>query len=306
MGQPGAESAASFISAGRELPATNQLDEVGWEGGAEACSEGRWQGRGRPFPFRPLLDPLPTPPLQESFPGLFLSLLPPACGIQPSPSPASEHRPFLRTSRWDASGLAPSPGGRWSPALSHPSPPPRLPWELLLAPSQPPHPSLLPSHGPSCSACGRLGRVPHILLVKVKLCPLDPDIALATSLAGVPLPPQDFLGVLLWVGCAQFSLSRGLTGPACGLAHLGAGGWWWWWLVSRPWSLGLPELVLGIAETFRHKVDRLVGLVLVRLHGRSVWVEGPDLRLLRQGVLGETRGLRSPTPQAPWVGEFMA
>lgn len=65
--------------------------------------------------------------------------------------------------------------------------------------------------------------MPHILLVKVKLCPLEPDIALATSLAGVPLPPQDFLGVLLWAGCAQFSLSRGLTGPACGLAHLGAG-----------------------------------------------------------------------------------
>ena len=101
---------------------TNRLDEMGvggWGqrggGGAEACAKGRRQGRGRPFPCRPLLDPCPTPPLQESFPGLFLSLLPPACGIQPSPSPASEHtasgcetRPFLRTSRWDARGLAPS------------------------------------------------------------------------------------------------------------------------------------------------------------------------------------------------------
>lgn len=41
-----------------------------------------------------------------------------------------------------------------------------------------------------------------------------------------------------------------------------------------------PELVLGITEALRHKVHRLVGLVLVGLHSRCIWVEGPDLGLL--------------------------
>lgn len=63
-------------------------------------------------------------------------------------------------------------------------------------------------------------------------------------------------------------------GPADWLAVWGHGGG------LHPRSPCLPELVFGVAETLRHEVDGLVGLVLVGLHGRSVGVKGPDLGLL--------------------------
>lgn len=72
--------------------------------------------------------------------------------------------------------------------------------------------------------------------------------------------------------------------PATGSPRLGAPG------------AGPPELVLGVAETLRHEVDGLVGLVLVGLQGGRVGVEGPDLRLLGEGVL---RGPQSQDLGAP-------
>lgn len=69
-------------------------------------------------------------------------------------------------------------------------------------------------------------------------------------------------------------------------------------------AAGPPELVLGIAEALGHEVHGLVGLVLVRLHGHSFRVKGPDLGLLGQAVLAGGRGgghgvTGPPAPRAP-------
>lgn len=47
----------------------------------------------------------------------------------------------------------------------------------------------------------------------------------------------------------------------------------------------LPQLILGILEALRHKVDGLVGLVLVWLHCTLFWYKWPVLWLVRQCVL---------------------
>lgn len=47
----------------------------------------------------------------------------------------------------------------------------------------------------------------------------------------------------------------------------------------------VPEPLLGVRKALGHKVDRLVRLVLVWLHGRRVGIELSHLRLVRQRVL---------------------
>lgn len=47
----------------------------------------------------------------------------------------------------------------------------------------------------------------------------------------------------------------------------------------------LPQFIFGITEAFRHKIDRLVVLVLVGLNSCSIRVEVPHLWLVWQGVL---------------------
>lgn len=47
----------------------------------------------------------------------------------------------------------------------------------------------------------------------------------------------------------------------------------------------VPQFILCILKAFRYKVNRLVGLVLVRLYRRLLWVERLVLGLVWQGVL---------------------
>lgn len=57
---------------------------------------------------------------------------------------------------------------------------------------------------------------------------------------------------------------------------------------SNKW---IPQLNLCVLEALRHKVNRLVGLVLVRLHCRLLGVKRFVLRLIRQRIL-EGQGQR--------------
>lgn len=47
----------------------------------------------------------------------------------------------------------------------------------------------------------------------------------------------------------------------------------------------VPEFLLCIWKTLRNKVDRLVRLVLIGLHCRSLWLELPGLWFIREWVL---------------------
>lgn len=55
----------------------------------------------------------------------------------------------------------------------------------------------------------------------------------------------------------------------------------------------IPQLKLGVLEALGHKVDGLVGLVLVRLHGTLFGNKRPVLWLVRQRVLDREVGDRS-------------
>lgn len=95
---------------------------------------------------------------------------------------------------------------------------------------------------------------------------------------------------------AQSSPGHGPAGLARPLAHPV---WGHHAGVALALAAGPPELVLGVAEALGHEVHGLVGLVLVRLHGRSIGVEGPDLRLLGQAVLAGAGGKGSQDPLLP-------
>ena len=172
------------------------------------------------------------------------------------------------------------------PALSHPGP----------CPLSPPRPQLLRGQG--------TGKDPTHPSYKVKLHLLRawpwPGLDVATSPAG--LPSQDFSGVLLQEGCCNRGVHCFLH---CEMGSQARPAGWLSQFGGHGGGLGLPELVLGIAETLRHEVDRLISLVLVGLHSRCVGVEGPDLGALRQGVLAGGRewggwgDLRAPRELEP-------
>ena len=214
--------------------------------------------------------------------------------------------------------MPPSPGECWSLRPQPRKLPARQAPHLGLS-----HPSstspLSPHHSPRCSGGRRPGRT-HLTKSDTSVLRSQTSPSESLALAWPPTlrvsPPQTYRGSRSGRGAVTeispvFSPVKWVRRPGLltGLPSLEVQ---CWGVVSRPGSPGPPELVLGIAEALRHKVDGLVGLVLVGLHGRCIRVEGPDLGLLGKGVLagGGGAGLSGPEatgapgpdshPPAPW------
>ena len=193
----------------------------------------------------------------------------------------------------NAGHCAPSPGN---------SLPVRLPtWASAIPAALPLCP---PHHSPRCSGGRRPGRT-HLTKSDTSVLRSQTSPSESLALAWPPTlrvsPPQTYRGSRSGRGAVTeispvFSPVKWVCRPGLltGLPSLEVQ---CWGVVSRPGSPGPPELVLGIAEALRHKVDGLVGLVLVGLHGRCIRVEGPDLGLLRKGVLAGGGGPGSQDPR---------
>ena len=199
--------------------------------------------------------------------------------------------------------MPPSPGECWSLRPQPRKLPARQAPHLALS-----HPSstspLSPHHSPRCSGGRRPGRT-HLTKSDTSVLRSQTSPSESLALAWPPTlrvsPPQTYRGSRSGRGAVTeispvFSPVKWVRRPGLltGLPSLEVQ---CWGVVSRPGSPGPPELVLGIAEALRHKVDGLVGLVLVGLHGRCIRVEGPDLGLLRKGVLAGGGGPGSQDPR---------
>ena len=201
------------------------------------------------------------------------------------------------------SGSAASPGGCW-PLRPEPRKLPARQAPPGPQPSQQRFPSLSATHCPRCSEGRKPGR-PRLTKSdsSVSRGQTSPSTRLAFS--GPPTPQVSLPQTCRGSRCGRDAVTEmrpfppvrwvrrpgRLTGlPSWEAQCCGGGG-------SLPGSLSPPELVLGIAEALRHKVDGLVGLVLVGLHGRRIRVEGPDLGLLGKGVLAGGRGPGSQDPR---------